>query len=88
MTRSSSAILDAPTERKEKPMPKKPDVKALRTEAKEIRGRMAEIRKSRTAANADLRAAQKVVKQIDTLLAKEQKLLDRTKARIDSATQK
>ena len=69
-------------------MPKKVDVKALREEAKEIRSRMSEIRKSRTAANKDLRDAQKVVTGIDRMMKKEQTAADRIKVRIEKATAK
>jgi hypothetical protein len=69
-------------------MAKKVDLKPLREEAKAIRGRMAEIRRSRTQANKDLRAAQKVVTGIDRMLKKEETALGRVTAKIEKATAK
>ncbi len=84
-----SFILEAPTEKISKA--KKPaavkrsaNMTALRNQAKEIRSEITEIRKSRTTANQELRAAQKKVKDIDALVIKRQRALDRVKARIDS----
>lgn len=80
-------MLNAPTEKISKT--KKPTVRktagmtALRNQAKDIRAEITGIRKTRTAANMELREAQKKVRQIDTMLAKRQRALDRVKARID-----
>lgn len=85
----SSYIMNAPTEQVSKTV-KKPLAKksanftALRNQAREIRSEITEIRKSRTAANQELRASQKKVKDIDALLVKRQRALDRVKARIDT----
>jgi peptidoglycan hydrolase CwlO-like protein len=87
----SSEIMNAPTEKVSKPV-KKPVAKrsagmtALRNQAKDIRGEITEIRKSRTTANQELREAQKKVKVVDALLVKQQRALDRVKARIDTGT--
>jgi uncharacterized coiled-coil DUF342 family protein len=59
---------------------------ALRNQAREIRAEITEIRKSRTTANQELREAQKKVKDIDSLILKQQRALDRVKARIDSGS--
>ncbi len=84
-----SFILEAPVEKIRKA--KKPaavkrsaNMTALRNQAREIRAEITEIRKSRTTANQELRAAQKKVKDIDALVIKRQRALDRVKARIDS----
>ena len=69
-------------------MAKKIDLKPLRDEAKAIRGRMAEIRRSRTQANKELREAQKVVTGIDRMLKKEDTALARVAAKIGKATGK
>jgi len=87
-TRADSHILNAPVRSAKKVMAKKIDVKPLREEAKAIRGRMAEIRRSRTEANKDLREAQKVVTGIDRMLKKEATALGRVVAKIEKATAK
>jgi peptidoglycan hydrolase CwlO-like protein len=86
-----SFILEAPTEKVSakvrKPAAKRSaNMTALRNQAKEIRGEITEIRKSRTTANQELREAQKKVKEIDSLILKRQRALDRVKARIDSGS--
>lgn len=84
-------MMNAPTEKVSKVV-KKPaakrsvDMKALRNQAKEIRGEITEIRKTRTTANMELREAQNKVKQIDKLLEKQDRALVRVKARIDTST--
>jgi uncharacterized coiled-coil DUF342 family protein len=85
----SSFIMNALTEKVsktvKKPLAKKSaNMTALRNQAREVRAEITEIRKSRTAANQELRASQKKVKDIDSLLVKRQRALDRVKARIDS----
>jgi uncharacterized coiled-coil DUF342 family protein len=87
----SSFIMNAPTEKVsktvKKPLAKKSaNMTALRNQAREVRAEITEIRKSRTAANQELRASQKKVKDIDSLLVKRQRALDRVKARIDSGS--
>jgi uncharacterized coiled-coil DUF342 family protein len=87
----SSYIMNAPTEKVsktvKKPLAKKSaNMTALRNQAREVRSEITEIRKSRTAANQELRASQKKVKDIDALLVKRQRALDRVKARIDTGS--
>lgn len=87
----SSYIMNAPTEKTTKaatkPRAKKSaNLTALRKQAREIRSEITEIRKSRTAANQELRNSQKKVKEIDSLLMKRQKALERVRARIDSGS--
>jgi peptidoglycan hydrolase CwlO-like protein len=83
--------MNAPTEKVsktvKKPLAKKSaNMTALRNQAREVRSEITEIRKSRTAANQELRASQKKVKDIDALLVKRQRALDRVKARIDTGS--
>lgn len=87
----SSFIMNAPTEKVsktvKKPLAKKSaNLTALRKQAREIRSEITEIRKSRTTANQELRASQKKVKDVDALLIKRQRALERVKARIDSGS--
>ena len=80
--------MEAPTEsipKARKPAAKRStNMTLLRKQAKEIRDEITEIRKSRTTANQELRASQKKVKDVDSLLVKRQRALDRVKARIDT----